>query len=174
MTAHKRIYLVAGPNGAGKSTFATEYLAREADCPDFVNADLIAAGLSGFRPSSVAFLAGRLAVKTIHGLAARGESFAFETTLSGKCHARWIGQWQKKNYFVTLRFLWLPSADICVARVRQRVSEGGHDVPESVIRRRYHLGWHNFRFVYRDLVDEWFLIDNSGGIPVLLEKEENL
>ena len=167
MTPERKILIVAGPNGAGKTTFATEFLPNEADCPIFVNADFIAAGLSPFRPSSVAFRAGRLMIETIHGYAARDESFAFETTLSGRGHTRSIPLWRERAYRVKLFFLWLPTPDMAIARVRQRVSEGGHDVPDTVVRRRFHAGWRNFERVYRDLVDEWAIYDNSGTTPVL-------
>ena len=100
MTGHKKILIIAGPNGAGKTNFATEFLPNEADCPSFVNADAIAAGLSPFRPSSVEFRASRLMIETIHGYAARGESFAFETTLSGRGHIRWIPLWRERGYHV--------------------------------------------------------------------------
>ena len=173
MVARRKILIIAGPNGAGKTTFATEFLPNEADCPSFVNADSIAAGLSPFRPSSVAFRAGRLMIETIHGYAARGESFAFETTLSGLGYTRWIPIWREGGYRVKLLFLVLPTPDIAVARVRQRVSEGGHDVPEAIVRRRYRAGWRNFERVYRDLVDEWAIYDNSGIPPVLLAEGGN-
>ena len=173
MVARRKILIIAGPNGAGKTTFATEFLPNEADCPSFVNADSIAAGLSPFRPSSVAFRAGRLMIETIHGYAARGESFAFETTLSGLGYTRWIPIWREGGYRVKLLFLVLPTPDIAVARVRQRVSEGGHDVPEAIVRRRYRAGWRNFERIYRDLVDEWAIYDNSGIPPVLLAEGGN-
>ena len=170
MAAHRKILIVAGPNGAGKTTFATEFLPNEAHCPTFLNADSIAAGLSPFRPSSVAFRAGRLMIETICGYAARGESFAFETTLSGRGHARSIPIWQRQGYRVKLFFLRLPTPEAAIARVRQRVSEGGHDVPEADVRRRFHAGWRNFERVYRGLVDEWAVYDGSGAVPVLLAK----
>ena len=170
MGVHQKILIIAGPNGAGKTTFATEFLPNEAHCPTFVNADSIAAGLSPFRPSSVALRASRLMIETIYGYAARGESFAFETTLSGRGHARSIPLWQQQGYHVKLFFLRLPTPEAAIARVRQRVSEGGHDVPEAVVRRRFHSGWHNFERVYRDLVDEWAVYDSSGAVPVLLAK----
>ena len=147
MVARRKILIIAGPNGAGKTTFATEFLPNEADCPSFVNADSIAAGLSPFRPFSVAFRAGRLMVETVHGYAARGESFAFETTLSGLGYARLIPLWREGGYRVKPLFLLPPTPDIAVARVRQRVSEGGHDVPEAIVRRRYRAGWRNFERV---------------------------
>lgn len=173
MTGHKKILIIAGPNGAGKTNFATEFLPNEADCPSFVNADSIAAGLSPFRPSSVEYRASRLMIETIHGYAARGESFAFETTLSGRGYIRWIPLWRERGYHVKLLFLQLPTPEMAVARIRQRVSEGGHDVPEAVVRRRFHAGWSNFELIYRDLVDEWIIYDNSGSSPVLLKEGRN-
>ena len=166
--ADRRILIIAGPNGAGKTTFATEFLPNEADCPIFVNADLIAAGLSPFRADLVGFRAGRLMLKQIHEHARRGDSFAFETPLSGLGYARWSPRWQTQGYRVKLFFLRLPTPETAIARVAQRVSEGGHDVPEPVIRRRFHAGWRNFEDVYRGLVNEWAEYDNSGGVPELL------
>ena len=168
MTAHRKILIVAGPNGAGKTSFATEFLPNEADCPIFLNMDSIAAGLSPFRPSSVAFRAGRLMIEMIGEYAARGESFAFETTLSGHGHAHSISLWRERGYRVKLLFLRLPTPEMAVERVRQRVAEGGHDVPEAVVHRRFHAGWRNFERVYRDLVGEWAVYDNSGTVPVML------
>lgn len=168
MVGHSRIPIVAGPNGAGKTTFAAEFLLNEADCPTFANADSIAAGSSPFRPSSVAFQAGRLTIETMHGHAARGESFAFETTLSGRRHARWTPLRRKRGYRVTPFFLRLPVPELAVARVRQRVAEGGRDVPEAVVRRRFLAGWRNFEQACRNPVDEWAVYDNSGAVPVLL------
>jgi len=170
MTPSRKILIIAGPNGAGKTTFATEFLPNEADCPVFLNADLIAAGLSPFRPSAVDFRAGRLMLDEIHRYAAGGESFAFETTLSGRGHARAIPRWRERGYRVKLFFLRLPAPEMAIERVRLRVSEGGHDVPEAVVRRRFRAGWRNFERVYRDLVDAWVIHDNSGTTPVLVEE----
>ena len=167
----KRILIIAGPNGAGKTTFAEEYLPNEANCPVFVNADLIAKGLSPFQPGTVAIRAGRLMLSQIHEHVGKGESFAFETTLSGRGYARWIPRWREQGYQVKLFYLRLPTPEMAITRVRQRVREGGHDVPETVIRRRFHSGWHNFETIYRDLVDEWVLYDNSGEAPLLLAEE---
>ena len=167
MTA-RRILVIAGPNGAGKTTFATEFLPNEADCPLFVNADLIAAGLSPFRASLVAVQAARLMLRQIDEHARCGRSFAFETTLSGRRYARRIPRWRAQGCRVKLFFLRLPTAEAAIARVAQRVSEGGHDVPEPVIRRRFHAGWHNFEHVYRDLVDAWAVFDNSSEAPKLV------
>lgn len=165
----KKILIIAGPNGAGKTTFAQEFLPAEAGCPIFVNADLIAAGLSPFAPERVAVKAGRLMLEQIHEHAHKGESFAFETTLSGRVYAQLIPRWRADGYLVKLFFLRLPSAEMAMARVRQRVALGGHNVLEDVIRRRYVAGLRNFETVYKLLVDEWILYDNSGNKPVRLE-----
>ena len=163
--------MIAGPNGAGKTTFAMQFLPNEADCPIFVNADLIAAGLSPFRADLVAVRAGRLMLEELHVHARYGNSFAFETTLSGRSYARWIPRWQEQGYRVELFFLRLLTVEATIKRVAQRVLEGGHDVPEPVIRRRFHAGWQNFEQIYRRLVDEWALYDNSSEAPRLLAEE---
>ncbi len=163
-------FIIAGPNGAGKTTFAQEFLPREAQCPLFVNTDLIAAGLSPFEPGAADIRAGRLMLEEIASHVRRRESFAFETTLSGRRYATLIPKWQQIGYEVALIFLWLPKVEMAVERVRERVRQGGHDVPEQVIRRRYEAGWRNFNRVYKRLVDHWFLYDNAGRDPVLLEK----
>lgn len=103
----------------------------------------------------------------------RGESFAFETTLSGRGYVRLIPYWQAQGYFVRLSFLSLPKPEIAVARVRNRVREGGHDVPDEVVRRRFHAGWRNFREVYRDIVDHWALYDLSEGFPRIIAEGWN-
>ena len=166
METAKRILIIAGPNGAGKTVFATEFLPNEANCPTFINADLIAAGLSPFRPDLAAVGAGRLMLSMMRDYVKRGESFAFETTLSGRGYVRSIRYWQEQGYQVELFFLRLRTPEMAIARVNQRVQEGGHDVPEPVIRRRFHAGWHNFRTIYRDLVDDWVVYDSSDNTPV--------
>lgn len=170
-TGEKRIFIIAGPNGAGKTTFATEFLQNEADCPLFINADLIAAGLNPSEPHLVGFQAGRRMLVQIHEHVLKGESFAFETTLSGLSYARRIPRWREQGYRVKLFFLQLPTHEMAIGRVAQRVLEGGHDVPEAVIRRRFEAGWRNFEQIYRGLVDGWILYDNSGDEPKLLKEE---
>jgi predicted ABC-type ATPase len=167
--ADKRIVIIAGPNGAGKTTFALEFLPNEAGCPMFVNADLIAAGLSPFAPELAAVKAGRLMLKEIAEHETKGESFAFETTLSGRVYAHRIPHWQAAGYHVTLIFLALPSPEVALARVKERVRQGGHNVPETAVRRRFASGLWNFKEAYRDLVDVWFHYDNSGEEPILLD-----
>ena len=163
-----KIIIIAGPNGAGKTTFAREFLPQEAGCPVFVNADLIAAGLSPFAPERAAIQAGRLTLAAIAQHVAKRESFAFETTLSGKAYATQIPAWRQFGYRVELFFLSLPTADIAVARVAQRVRQGGHDIPESTIRRRFDSGNRLFVEVYQPLVDQWVLYDNAGDEPQLI------
>jgi len=164
----KRIVIIAGPNGAGKTTFAREFLPNEAGCPIFVNADLIAAGLSPFAPELAAIKAGRLMLESIAEHVAKGESFAFETTLSGLSHARQIPLWRQAGYSVKLVFLSLPDAEMALARVAARVAQGGHDVPEATVRRRFVHGIENFHDRYQSLVDTWLLCDNAANPPVLL------
>lgn len=161
----KRIIVIAGPNGAGKTTFATEFLPNEADCPRFINADLIAAGLSPFRPELAAIKAGKLMLQAMTQHVQRGESFAFETTLAGRQYARRIPRWRAGGYHVTLIFLSLPDAAMAVARVAERVRQGGHAIPANVIRRRFAAGRRNFDSLYRNLVDDWIEYDNSGLQP---------
>ncbi|HVP77787.1 MAG TPA: zeta toxin family protein [Thermodesulfobacteriota bacterium] len=165
-------FIIAGPNGAGKTTFAQEFLPREVECPMFVNADLIAAGLSPFVPGAADIRAGRLMLQEIGSHVKRGENFAFETTLSGRRYAREIPRWQHTGYRVKMVFLYLPDVAIAIERVRVRVKQGGHHIPEDIIRRRYQMGWKNFQEVYKDLVDSWVLYDNSGKKPVLLDAGE--
>jgi len=166
--AMKKIIIIAGPNGAGKTTFAREFLPNEAGCPKFVNADLIAAGLSPFAPDVAAMKAARIMLESIKELEERGENFAFETTLSGLAYAHRIRRWREAGYHVTLFFLSLPNSQIAIDRVAERVRQGGHDVPGEVIRRRFAAGLRNFEQIYRDEVDAWALYDNAGDEPVLI------
>lgn len=165
-----KIVIIAGPNGAGKTTFAREFLTAEADCPLFINADLIAAGLSPFRPEAAAIRAGRLMLEEIDRNASAGNSFAFETTLSGHTYVKRIGLWRAHGYMIKLIFLSLTTPDEAIARVATRVQQGGHDVAEEVIRRRFISGMRNFREIYRPLADYWQWFDNSGPAPRLLEE----
>lgn len=165
----KKIIIIAGPNGAGKTTFARAFLPEEARCPRFINADLIAAGLSPFAPEAVATQAGRLMLREIFSCVANGESFAFETTLSGLAYQRHIREWQALGYHVSLFFLALPTAELAIARVAERVKQGGHNIQELVIRRRFDAGRKNFDRHYRVLVDAWALYDTSGDEPQLIE-----
>ncbi len=165
----KKIIIIAGPNGAGKTTFAREFLPTDEACLQFVNADLIAAGLSPFAPEAAALQAGRLMLTQIANHLAHGRSFALETTLSGLGYARQIPQWRAAGYAVALHFLTLPNAQVAIERVAQRVRQGGHNIPEAVIRRRFASGQANLAR-YCALVDVWDVYDNSGPTPVLISE----
>lgn len=169
----KKIIIIAGPNGAGKTTFARSFLPEEAQCPRFINADLIAAGLSPFAPETAALKAGRLMLEEMADCARKGESFAFETTLAGLSYLTWIKQWRKQGYHVSLFFLCLPDAETAIARVAERVRQGGHHIPEAVIRRRFAAGLKNLERAYKSAVDAWAKYDSVGESPTLLEWGEN-
>ena len=173
MCAQKKIVIIAGPNGAGKTTFAREFLPSEGDCPVFVNADLIAAGIAPFQPEAAAFRAGRLMLQEIANHAAHERSFAFETTLSGLTYARMINEWRTDGYQVRLIFISLPVVETAIQRVATRVRQGGHNIPADTIRRRFKSGWRNFNSVYRPRVDSWQLYDNGGNEMLLVDEGDN-
>lgn len=160
--------IIAGPNGAGKTTFAHSFLPSDAQCPRFINADLIAAGLSPFAPEAAALRAGRLMLGEIAASASRGESFAFETTLAGLNYLRHIPAWRDAGYHVELFFLRLPDVETAIARVAARVLQGGHNIPEAVIRRRFTAGSRNLER-YKAGVDAWSVYNSAGSGPVLVE-----
>jgi predicted ABC-type ATPase len=170
MPKKQRIIIIAGPNGAGKTTFARQYLMKEAHCPDFVNVDLIAAGLSPFNPERAAIRAGRIMLSEIQRRVRKGESFAFETTLSGHVYARMIPEWRNSGYRVRLIFLELPDSKMAISRVKMRVAQGGHNVSSKVVQRRFDAGLRNFQDVYMHLVDKWERYDNSGNAPQLISE----
>lgn len=156
----KKIIIIAGPNGAGKTTFARDFLPAEAQTFRFINADLIAAGLAPFNPESASFKAGRLMLQEIDECVNAGHSFAFETTLSGLSYLKKITVWQHLGYQVKLWFLSLPNEDIAVSRVARRVLQGGHNIPEDIIRRRFKAGLENFHKRYSKVVDSWAYFDS--------------
>ena len=162
---------IAGPNGVGKTTFARTFLPKYADCKNFINADLIAEGISPFSPESAAVRAGRLMLSEISFFAQRRATFAFETTLSGRSYLRLIRQLKKQGYEVHFFFLWVKSVDVALSRVRERVLKGGHDVPEAVVRRRFGRSIRNFLREYRRLADSWYLFDNSAETPEVVAFE---
>src|SRR5438128_2427136 len=168
-----RIVIIAGPNGAGKTTFAREFLPNEAGLAEFINADLIAQGISPFAPEKAAIAAGRMMLRTIKEKVRRRESFAFETTLSGRNYARHIPRWRKAGYHVKLVFLSLASVAIALHRIQLRVAQGGHNIEAHVVRRRFKAGLQNFQRIYSKLVDSWILYDNTGVTPRLLAEGEN-
>lgn len=163
MTGRPHAFVIAGPNGAGKSTAAPPVLRDLLGVAEYVNADLIAQGLSAFDTQSVALQAGRVMLDRLHQLAACRRHFAFETTLATRSYLPWLHRLQTDGYAFDVAFLWLPSPEMAVARVAERVRLGGHDVPEGVIRRRYARGLNNFFGLYRSQADRWWLIDNADA-----------
>jgi predicted ABC-type ATPase len=165
------VYIIAGPNGAGKTTFAQEFLPHYADCTNFINADLIAQGVSPFSPEAAAFRAGRLMLGEIALCVRRRDDFGFETTLSGLSHLKLIHDLKKVGYRVHIFYLWLTTVELALDRVRGRVLRGGHDVPEVVLRRRFNRSIRNFMKNYRLLADLWTFFDNSGETPEIVASE---
>jgi predicted ABC-type ATPase len=161
--AKPQVVIIAGPNGAGKSTLAPFLLRDTLDLREYVNADPIALGLSGFDPGSVAFKAGRVMMNRLHYLAEQKKSFAFETTLATLSYAGWIEKLRRQGYNFQLIFLFLQTPELAVRRVRERAQSGGHDVPEAVVIRRYDRGLDNFRLIYQPLADVWSVYDNSSS-----------
>lgn len=169
----KKVVIIAGPNGAGKTTFAKSYLVAEGNCPQFINADLIAAGLSPFAPETAALWAGRLMLEKIAQCEQLGESFAIETTLAGRSYLPKIRRWRISGYRVELLFLMLRDVETAIDRVAERVRQGGHNIPEPVIRRRFGLGFKNFQSIFQAEVDHWMLFDCTGMQPIFLDEGAN-
>ena len=169
----RKCYIIAGPNGAGKTTFAKEFLPVEAECLNFVNADLIALGLSPFQPERMAIEAGRLMIQKINDCIKNYESFAFETTLSGKGYINKIKDWKSKQYEIIIYYLRVPTVEFAIERVKLRVSQGGHNIPEVDIRRRFERSWINFQEIYKFLSDSWIVFDTSANQPVIIDDSEN-
>ncbi|MBM4086926.1 MAG: Zeta toxin family protein [Planctomycetes bacterium] len=168
---HPRLYIIAGPNGAGKTTFARRFLPHYAGCIQFVNADLIAEGLSPFSPDTAAFQAGRVMLAEIRRLADARRDFAFETTLAGKSYLPFLRALKDAGYSIHLLFLWLDSVELALARIADRVRDGGHDVPEAVVRRRFDKGLRNLLKYYRPFADSCIIFDNSAGTPQVIAYE---
>lgn len=156
----KTLYIIAGCNGAGKTTASLTMLPEIWKCSEFVNADAIAKGLSPFKPETMAFPAGRIMLKRIDHLIEGDSSFSIETTLSTRSYAKLVERAHSKGFSVQLLFFWLPTTEMAIERVKQRVLEGGHNIPTDVIVRRYYGGIDNLFNIYMDIVDSWMLVDN--------------
>jgi len=165
-------FIIAGPNGAGKTTFARRFLQDEVECRHFLNADLIAAGLSPLNPALVGIEAGRLLLKRLDRIVVSGEDFLLESTLSGVGYVLRFKQWRQAGYYIVLVYLKIPSAEFSVQRIADRVSKGGHHIPEVDAHRRFGKSWRNFQNHYLALADEWTVIDNTEDPPVVLESSK--
>ncbi len=155
------LYIIAGCNGAGKTTASFTVLPEMLDCEEFINADEIARGLSPLNPDKEAIEAGRIMLLRIGKLIENRKEFAFETTLATKSYKNTIQKAKQAGYNVTLLFFWLTSVDLAKERVKQRVREGGHNIQENVITRRYKAGIINLFNIYLPICDYWMLFDNS-------------
>src|SRR5882724_10178264 len=160
-----RCIVIAGPNGAGKTTFALEFLPKDASVIHFVNADLIAGGLSALRPELAMLAAGRIFLGELDRLAKARADFAFETTLSGLVYLARLRRWKAHGYRIEIVYLRLASPQLALRRIAARVRQGGHHVPRADVLRRFTRGWHNFQTAYRPLADAWAVYDNSGPTP---------
>jgi predicted ABC-type ATPase len=161
------IYLIAGCNGAGKTTFAREFLLKEVGCANFLNADYLALGLSPLSPEIAALKAGRLLLVEFKSLVVRKETFAVESTLSGLTYLRLLREAQRRGFRVYIHFLWLPKPANAIARVRERVKKGGHNVLVPDIRRRFARGLRHFVLDYAPLADRWAVWNNMVNPPEL-------
>ena len=166
----KNVYVIAGPNGAGKTTFASVFLPRYAKSYHFINADLIAQGLSPFAPEQSALKAGKLVLEQIREFSSKGLDFGFETTLSGQTYIRYLKRLKKQGYHIHLFFLWVPTPQLSNNRIQERVLNGGHFVPPEDVKRRFKRSISNFFNVYQALATRWFLFDNSKAYPELIAR----
>lgn len=167
----KHAVIVGGPNGAGKTSWAVRNLPTVLGINEFINADEIARGLSPLDPDAGALAAGRLMLQRLDDLVAAGDSFAFETTCAGRGHHRLLKRCRAAGYQILLVYLWLPSVNMAIGRVAQRVTEGGHNIPTEVIIRRYSLGLRNMRYLYLPLADRVLIYDNSDEAGILIAEQ---
>jgi predicted ABC-type ATPase len=169
----KNVYIIAGPNGSGKTTFATTFLPEYAKCDRFINADLIAYGLSPFSPQQVAIKSGKLVLEQIKEYSEVGVDFGFETTMSGMTYLKYFKMLKDKRYKIHVFFLWIPSSQLAIARVKDRVAQGGHNVPVVDIKRRFERSTEKFFKQYRLLADKWILFNNAESKPRIIAKKQN-
>lgn len=169
----RKVYVVAGANGAGKTTFAKRFLPEYSGCLEFVNADLIAAGISPLNPDASATQAGRLMLERIHRLAGQRKDFAFETTLSGLHYLKFLSELKKQGYGVHVFYLWIPSVRLAFQRIAERVRQGGHNVPQKIVTRRFKKSLYNLFNRYWAVADTISLLDNSASAPRLIALKNN-
>ena len=173
---HPTIHVVAGPNGAGKTTFARRFL-PEFDCTQFLNADLIVAGLSPLSPVAGAIRAARILLEEWDTLIKSKATFGFETTMSGRIYASRLQQAREIGYRINIYYLWLPTVTVALRRIRQRVTKGGHDVPSTDVKRRFRPSLENFFELYLPMANEALLFDGSTRPPKLvaeIQKERQI
>ena len=170
---NKNVYIITGPNGSGKTTFAETFLPEYAKCNRFINADLIAAGLSPFSPQQAAIKSGKLVLEQIKEYSKNGIDFGFETTMSGVTYIKYFKMFKEKGYKINIFFLWIPDSQLAVARIKDRVAQGGHNVPVKDIKRRFKRSMENFFKQYRLLADKWILFNNAESKPKIIAKKQN-
>jgi len=163
--------VIAGPNGSGKTTFATDFLPLYADCPNFVNPDLLARAFSPFNPDTAHLKAAKMTLEIINENIAAKRDFAFETTLSGRAYIGKLGQIREAGFEIIMFYLWVPFPELSIQRIRERVSQGGHDVPTQDVLRRFDRTLFNLFTLYRPLLDELWFFDNSDTKPRLVFNE---
>jgi hypothetical protein len=164
------VVVIGGPNGAGKTTISQEVLAHTIGIQEFVNADVIARGLSGFNPERAAIAAGRVMLTRLRELAGQRGNFAFESTLASRTFAPWLKSLKADGYEVHIIYVSLLSPDLAIRRVRARVRKGGHGVPSDIVIRRYYRSLHNLHHLYLPISDVWRVIDNSKT-PILIAQQ---
>lgn len=176
-----RLFIISGCNGSGKTTASYTLLPDLLDCREYVNSDEFAKSLSPFDPSAAAVVASRYMLQRIEYLLARNADFGIETTLATRSLVKIIEKAREKGYTIVLLYFWLSSPEIAIERIRSRVSAGGHNIPDDVVRRRYHMGLEYFFSTYAPLSDKWILADNSmpqfeviaeGGVEGIKMKDE--
>ena len=170
---HPNLYIIAGPNGAGKTTAAYNLLPEVLHCPNFVNADEIARGLSPFAPETVSFQAGRIMLQRIDELLPQKVDFAIETTLSTRSYVQLVRRAQALGYRVHLIFFFLENEEQAIARVAQRVKNGGHGIPEEDIRRRFTRGIFNLINLYMPICDSVLVYNNALTPACLVARKKN-
>ena len=170
---NKNIYIIAGSNGSGKTTFAKKFLPDYVKCKNFINADLIAQGLSPFSPQVAAMKAGRLVLEQIQDFVRKNVDFAFETTLAGRSYIRLLKDIKTKKYYLHLFYLWIPTPELAIGRIKDRIASGGHDVPAQDVKRRFYRGTYNLFKYYKPLLNSWLLFDNSDSVPRLIAEEKD-
>lgn len=168
------VVVIAGPNGAGKSTLAPTLVRDTFGITEYVNADVIAEGLSAYAPENAAIDAGRTMLARLDGLASRNVDFSFETTLATRTYAKRLRSLKETGYSVCIIYIWLSSEAFAIERVKARVTSGGHNIPEETIRRRYEQGKRYFFELYLPIADSWKVYNGGLRPPELIAQYSNI